>query len=652
MSTEMHHAFAWTGRHARQLALMLPRAALAGHPAGAAIALCSPIAGTLSSSSAGAPILSSLASISGFARCDPRKTAAAAAHSAPAPTLSPKQRRSLLLTGCPPHPREDVLCAAAHQTLAILHHRTGFGHFAGAAAGFSSSSHTKDSAARPDSSPSPSTHTHSNETTTTTTTTTAPGHAASPSGSSPSHASSSSSPPSSPYVPHPTPATGTANGADSTATASAETPQAATPSAVPASPPAAAPAPSPVGPGPPPAASPAGPGAVLVLRARSGSARASLDRASASLLAAAADLGAKLNRVTGYDNIERLKVKVDEATRRLADAREELREGKLAFEALVAEQGDVQRQQMSLLQRKSSWGAADLERFTELCRQEHHLEAEVAQAKAAYGEAAEALESCHDQVAAAVRERYSAETLWSDKIRRASTWWTAGLMALHLVSFMSVYLVMEPIKARRLRNHVEEVLRLEMNNVRQSLASLEASLHPQRAAAGGSSLAAAAAVTAAAVTNAPGPGAVADRAEGAAIPVAGVDSVSELLEQVRQVRAHVAAMEAGLVGVLEQGGGLRTAEPSALPPPQSPALPSPRDAWPQGVCPEEGMQSGSTAVLEPEKGQGWTSGARAWRLWLAEQVHRIAARPEFTTAASAFAGAALGVGLLLAFRDR
>lgn len=54
----------------------------------------------------------------------------------------------------------------------------------------------------------------------------------------------------------------------------------------------------------------------------------------------------------------------------------------------------------------------------------------------AFGSAAEALESAHSEVLAAIRERYSAETLWSDKIRRASTWWTAGLMGLHLASFL------------------------------------------------------------------------------------------------------------------------------------------------------------------------------------------------------------------------
>ncbi|GFR49127.1 hypothetical protein Agub_g10925, partial [Astrephomene gubernaculifera] len=147
----------------------------------------------------------------------------------------------------------------------------------------------------------------------------------------------------------------------------------------------------------------------------------------------------------------------------------------------------------ALLQRKGSWGGADVQLFTSLCHQEHSLEGTVAQAKAAYGAASEALEGAHGELLRAIRERYSAETLWSDKIRRASTWWTAGLMALHLVSFLSVYLVMEPIKAQRLRNHVEEVLRDELVGVRQTVASLQSTLESHVASDGAAATAAQAA---------------------------------------------------------------------------------------------------------------------------------------------------------------
>lgn len=50
---------------------------------------------------------------------------------------------------------------------------------------------------------------------------------------------------------------------------------------------------------------------------------------------------------------------------------------------------DVQRQLMSLLQRKGSWAAADVERFAGLCRDEHGLEGGVAAAKVGEGGRAE-----------------------------------------------------------------------------------------------------------------------------------------------------------------------------------------------------------------------------------------------------------------------
>ncbi|GIL79221.1 hypothetical protein Vretimale_16416 [Volvox reticuliferus] len=124
------------------------------------------------------------------------------------------------------------------------------------------------------------------------------------------------------------------------------------PDAMPGSPPDGHPQPAatsasqpPAATGPPPAIAPASPssgaaaGAVLVLRARAISARDAIGRASSALMGAASDLGVKLNQVTGYDAIEELKRRVDEAAHRLADAREELRDSKASYEEVVAEQG-------------------------------------------------------------------------------------------------------------------------------------------------------------------------------------------------------------------------------------------------------------------------------------------------------------------------
>lgn len=56
--------------------------------------------------------------------------------------------------------------------------------------------------------------------------------------------------------------------------------------------------------------------------------------------------------------------------------------------------------------------------------------------QAAYGRACDASESAQAALTNCIRERYNEEQLWSDKIRRASTWWTWGLMGLHFSSFL------------------------------------------------------------------------------------------------------------------------------------------------------------------------------------------------------------------------
>ena len=44
--------------------------------------------------------------------------------------------------------------------------------------------------------------------------------------------------------------------------------------------------------------------------------------------------------------------------------------------------------------------------------------------------------------------------LWGDKIRRASTWWTWGLMGLQITSFVAVLSVLEPRRAWLIRGQV------------------------------------------------------------------------------------------------------------------------------------------------------------------------------------------------------
>ncbi|KAG2498541.1 hypothetical protein HYH03_003292 [Edaphochlamys debaryana] len=378
-----------------------------------------------------------------------------------------------------------------------------------------------------------------------------------------------------------------------------------------------------------------------------------LARAGAMVLARALELGARLNQVTGYAMIEQLKIKVDEADAGLAAARMGLREGKAAFDARVAEHADVQRQLMGLLQRKGSWGPADVERFADLCRDELGLEGAVAQAKAGYAAASEDLEAAHSRLLSAIRERYSAETLWSDKIRRASTWWTAALMGLHLVSFLSIYLVMEPMKARRLRSHVESVLRAELGQITAGVAQLRAEAQE-------------AAQQAQQAQHAPaaGPGLQAAQGQGAGQgqgqqPGAGL------------VPAVVAdALGWGGDEAAERGGVLSTTAVATGSGPGSEGGAQGRGAAAEGATEGEGASAGRSAVAWSWEGPGQAgTGAgeagtwrervggvwkrtEGWRRRAGEALGAVAGSPEVRAGAAAFAGAALGVGVSLMLAGR
>lgn len=62
------------------------------------------------------------------------------------------------------------------------------------------------------------------------------------------------------------------------------------------------------------------------------------------------------------------------------------------------------------------------------------------------------------------------EQAWSDKIRRASTWWTWGLMGLHFASFVAVYTFLEPRKRQALTDAVSSMLQQHTARIDNMLA--------------------------------------------------------------------------------------------------------------------------------------------------------------------------------------
>ena len=71
---------------------------------------------------------------------------------------------------------------------------------------------------------------------------------------------------------------------------------------------------------------------------------------------------------------------------------------------------------------------------------------QVAEARESHETAGQAVENARSDLMQAIRERYTEEQLWSDKIRRASTWWTWVMMGVQGMSFLALYSILEPRK--------------------------------------------------------------------------------------------------------------------------------------------------------------------------------------------------------------
>ncbi|KAJ3516596.1 hypothetical protein NLJ89_g1027 [Agrocybe chaxingu] len=166
-------------------------------------------------------------------------------------------------------------------------------------------------------------------------------------------------------------------------------------------------------------------------------------------------LGAHLNKVTGYEDIEALKRGVVEQEERINAVRQAARKAKTAYEEAVVQRSNSQREVNDLLQRKSMWADSDVGRFTSLVRQDHLYEQEEARAKAAVDETEDAVEKEFSQLMRTILARYHEEQVWSDKIRSASTYGSLAALGLNLFVFILAIVIVEPWKRRRLAQTFE-----------------------------------------------------------------------------------------------------------------------------------------------------------------------------------------------------
>ncbi|KAK0487636.1 Mdm33 family-domain-containing protein [Armillaria novae-zelandiae] len=162
-------------------------------------------------------------------------------------------------------------------------------------------------------------------------------------------------------------------------------------------------------------------------------------------------LGAQLNKVTGYEEIEVLKRQA-----RIKATRQARRDAKLAYDKAVAQRSNSQREVNDMLQRKHTWNDNDVLRFTAVVREDHTIEHEEARAKADVDDSEAALDREFSELMRAILGRYHEEQIWSDKIRSASTYGQLTVLGLNLLVFILAILFVEPWKRRRLAQTFEK----------------------------------------------------------------------------------------------------------------------------------------------------------------------------------------------------
>lgn len=164
------------------------------------------------------------------------------------------------------------------------------------------------------------------------------------------------------------------------------------------------------------------------------------------------------NDLTGYTAVDELKLQVAKQDQQWRLLKALQKEHKRSYEGIETDYHKVQKELQLLLQKKSSWKTEDPVRFAEVCTQEHSLEQRVSAARNEYEKVTEQLEIQFDSLMKSIQERYTLEQLWSEKIRRASTWWTWILMGVQFFSYVALFLVIEPYRRMQVREQLEAVL--------------------------------------------------------------------------------------------------------------------------------------------------------------------------------------------------
>jgi len=147
-----------------------------------------------------------------------------------------------------------------------------------------------------------------------------------------------------------------------------------------------------------------------------------------------------------------------EAEQLVKAAHADVNAAKVAYTTSYSQQAASQKEVVGLLERKHSWSAADLERYMSLIRSEHLNEQAVQAAKEHLANTERHLEDARGKLEKKERKQYHEEQIWSDTIRRNSTWVTFGLMGLNIFLLLANLVIFEPWRRRRIVREIKTAL--------------------------------------------------------------------------------------------------------------------------------------------------------------------------------------------------
>lgn len=162
------------------------------------------------------------------------------------------------------------------------------------------------------------------------------------------------------------------------------------------------------------------------------------------------------NSLTGYASIEAITANNTRLEKSLGEARAAMRRARQRYQDTSAAQVSTQRDMATLLARKASWVQSDKNRFAELIEEDYRLETDVAEASKGVEDAEAREQALTSEWVAGMSKQYYEHQVYSDRIRRASTWGTWGLMGVNVLLFLMLQFVAEPWKRGRLLNSMEE----------------------------------------------------------------------------------------------------------------------------------------------------------------------------------------------------